>query len=129
MPVVTRMRDGRCVEVSEIVGRGNADVYLKTSEDGIHWPDGLGDPIPSQHAGPWVTSLSDGRLVVSSCANEISTSDDYGRTWQLTSPPAWDIGFTLSFPAIYQTGPREIAVMNTQRGVNLRFGPYVPRQK
>ena len=128
MPVVIRMRDGRYVEVSEVVGKGNADVYVKTSDDGVRWPDGLGDPIPSQHAGPWVTSLSDGRLIVSSCANEISTSDDSGRTWQLTSPPAWDLGLTLSFPAIYQTGPREIAVMNTYRGVNIRFGTYIPRQ-
>ena len=129
MPVVTRMRGGRYVEVSEIVGRGNADVCVKTSPDGVFWPEGLGDVIPSQHAGPWVTSLSDGRLVVSSCSNEISTSDDYGRTWRLTSPPAWDIGFALSFPAIYQTGPREIAVMNTHRGVNIRFGAYVPLSK
>lgn len=128
MPVVARMADGRYIEVSEIVGVGKADVYSKVSPDGVHWPDGLGDPIPSQHAGPWVTSLSDGRLVVSSCANEISTSDDYGKTWHLTSPPAWDIGFTLSFPAIYQTGPREIAVMNTHRGVNIRFGSFAPRR-
>ena len=74
-------------------------------------------------------SLSDGRLVVSSCANEMSTSDDDSRTWQLTSPPAWDIGFSLFFPAICQTGPHEIAVLNTHRGVNLRFGSYIPRQK
>ncbi len=124
MPVVTRMRDGRYFEVSEVVGMGNANVYAKISPDGVRWPEGLGVPIPFQHAGPWAASLSDGRLLVISCSNQISVSSDGGQTWQLVTPPAWDIGFALSFPAIYQTGPGEIAVMNTHGGVQIRFGTF-----
>jgi len=126
MPVVTQMQDGRYIEVSEIVGRGHADVYCKLSPDGLIWPPGLGTAIPDHHAGPWVASLTDGRLVVTSCANQISYSDDCGTTWTRAAP-AWDIGFVLSWPAIYQTGPNEIAVMNTYRGINIRFGAYQPR--
>ena len=121
MPVVTRMKNGHFIEVSEIVGLGNADVFYKTSPDGVNWSAGLGDPIPMQHAGPWVTSLLDGRLMATSCSNEISYSDDFGKTWRHDPAPPWNIGFAFSFPAIYQTGSHEIAVMNTYHGVNIRF--------
>ena len=128
MPVVIQMHDGRYFEVCEVVGLDNAAVFFKISRDGTHWPPGLGTPIALQHAGPWVAALADGRLVVTSCSNQISTSDDNGHTWSWSTPPAWDLGFTLSFPAIYQTGPREIAVMNTHGGVQIRFGSFVPRK-
>ena len=128
MPVVTRMRDGRYMEVSEIVGIDNAAVFCKISPDGTHWPPGLGAPIALQHAGPWVVSLTDGQLLVTSCSNQISTSEDYERTWSWSHPPAWDIGFALTFPAIYQTGSQEIAVMNTHGGVQIRFGTFLPRK-
>ena len=126
MPVVAAMRDGRFCEVCEVVGIDNAAVFFKVSPDGIHWPEGLGTAIALQHAGPYITSLSDGCLLVSSCSNEMAWSGDNGQTWQRVDPPAWPIGFHLSFPAIYQTGPAEIAVMNTQGGVNIRFGALVP---
>ena len=129
MPVVTQMKNGAFIEVSEIVGQGNADVYAKVSADGIHWPQGLGFPLPGQNAGPWVTSLSDGRVTVSSCSNQISVSSDYGQTWQTANPPAWDIGFHLCWPCLYQTGPQEIAAMMTHGGVNIRFGEIKPAPK
>jgi hypothetical protein len=84
MPVVTWLPDGHYYAVYEVVGIGNADVYGKSSLDGITWPPGIGTPIPDQHAGPFVATLSDGRLVVSSCSNRISVSDDAGATWHLT---------------------------------------------
>ena len=127
MPVVTRMTDGRYIAVYEVVGVGDADAYGKTSRDGVTWPDGIGSPIPGQHAGPWVASLRDGRLVVSSCENQVSLSNDYGKTWQITSPPAWAIGHVFSWPAIYQTGPNGIAVMSSFHGVNIRRGKIIPR--
>ena len=128
MPVVIQMHDGRYFEICEVVGVDNAAVFLKISPDGTHWPSGLGTPIPLQHAGPWAAVLADGRLLVTSCSNQISLSDDGGRTWSWSTPPAWNLGFTLSFPAVYQTGPSEIAVMNTHGGVQIRFGSFVPRE-
>ena len=121
MPVVTRMTNGQYIAVYEVVGVGNADVYSKTSRDGVQWPPGIGTPIPGHHAGPWVTSLTDGRLVVSSCSNQISYSNDFGATW-LPAAAAWDYGQTYTWPALYQTGPDEIAAMTTKHGVEIRWG-------
>ncbi len=128
MPVLARMKNGQWIAVYEVAGLGNADVYFKTSRDGVTWPPGIGIRVPGQHAGPWVTALRDGRLVVSSCANQISYSDDLGATWLLATPAPWPLGQTLSFPAIYQTGPNEIAVMNTDKGVSIRWGRIGPTQ-
>lgn len=124
MPVVTRMTDGRYLAVYEVVGIGDAEVFSKISADGEQWPAGLGSRIPGHHAGPWVTSLTDGRLLLTSCSNTLSVSADRGRTWQPLEPPAWDVGPGKNFtwPAIYQTRPDEIAVMVAWRGVQLRFG-------
>jgi len=126
MPVLARMKNGQYIAVYEVVGVGNADVYFKTSRDGMTWPPGIGVRIPCQHAGPWVTSLADGRLVVSSCENQISTSDDGGATWLLATPPAWPVGHVLTWPAIYQTAPDTLAAMNTYHGVGIRWGKIVP---
>jgi hypothetical protein len=70
--------------------------------------------------------LSNGRLLLTSCANALSRSDDFGLTWQPVNPPAWDFGpgKVFTWPAIYQTGPNEVAVMISRRGVQLRFGTF-----
>ena len=125
MPVVTRLRDGNYFAVYEVVGIGNADVYEKYSPDGVHWPVGIGTPIPEQHAGPFVAALADGRVVVSSCSNRISVSDDSGATWR-TVPAAFpELGRVFSWPAIYQTAPDTIAVMTTRAGIHVRWGRIV----
>ena len=134
MPVVERMANGRFIAVYEVVEIGDADVFYKMSDDGEHWPGGLGTRIAGHHAGPWVTSLSNGRLLLTSCANAISCSDDFGRTWQPVNPPAWEFGpgKVFTWPAIYQTGPNEVAVMISRRGVHLRFGALeseIPRRR
>ena len=126
MPVLARLKNGQYIAVYEVVGVGNADVYFKTSRDGVSWPPGLGVRIPCQHAGPWVTALADGRLVVTSCENQISTSDDDGATWLLATPPAWPLGHVLTWPAVYQTGPDTLAAMNTYHGVGIRWGRLGP---
>lgn len=124
MPVVERMADGRFIAVYEIVGLGDADVFQKISPDGVEWPAGLGSRIPGHHAGPWVMAMVDGRLLLTSCSNTLSQSADNGRSWQSLEPPAWNPGPGKNFtwPAIYQTGDREIAAMVSWHGVQIRFG-------
>jgi hypothetical protein len=88
MPVCTRMKNRQYIAVYEICGPENCGIYFKTSKNGTDWPAGLGTPIPSQLAGPYVLSLSDGRLLVTSNSGNISCSEDFGATWTLTAP-AW----------------------------------------
>lgn len=125
MPVMARMGDGRYVLVFEICGLGpNCDVAYQYSSNGTTWPSGLGTGIRYQRCGPYVLAASDGRLVVTSCQNEVSYSNDFGATWMKNDPAAWPIGFSFSWPAIYQTGSNEIAVMNVTSGgaIQIKFG-------
>jgi hypothetical protein len=126
MPVVTRLRYGRYFAVYEVVGISKADVYGKFSADGVVWPVGIGTPIPDQHAGPFVTTLQDGRLVVTSCSNQISVSADAGKTWQPAPPAIPELGQVFSWPAIYQIAPDRIALMTTWHGVHIRWGKISP---
>jgi len=100
----------------------NADVYGKTSPDGITWSPGIGAPVPNQHAGPFVTCLTDGRLLATSCSNRLSLSTDSGLTWTEILAPFPELGQVFSWPALYQTAPHQIAAMTTRSGVNLRWG-------
>lgn len=125
MPVMTRMGDGRWILVFEICGLGpDCDVSYAMSSDGTTWPSGLGTAIRYQRCGPYVLSATDGRLVITSCQNEVSYSNDYGATWLKNDPPAWSIGFSYSWPAVYQTGTNEVAVMNVTSGgaIQIKFG-------
>ena len=124
MPVVTRMSNGKFIAVYEVVGVGDADVFCKISEDGEHWPAGLGNRIAGHNAGPWITSLADGELLLTSCANQLSRSRDFGTTWNFVEPPPWNVGAgkVFSWPAIYETATNQIAVMISRRGVQMRLG-------
>jgi len=126
MPVVTRMGNGKFIAVYEVVGVGDADVFCKISEDGARWPAGLGNHIKGQHAGPWVASLSSGELLLTSCANRLSASRDFGVTWFAVEPAPWNVGAgkVFTWPAIYETATNQIAVMISHRGVQLRFGSW-----
>lgn len=129
MSQMTRLASGEYLLVYEVVNLGRADVYRKFSPDGVTWPEGLGTRVPCQHCGPFVATLANGLVLVSSCENQVSFSEDHGRTWQKIDPPAWNLGHTFSWPAIYQTGPDEVAVLAVNPGVRLRFGRLRPRPR
>ena len=86
MPVWTRLPGGRYIVVYEVVDRDGADVHFKVSNDGMTWPPGLGTRIADQWGGPFVTSLPNGMLLVTSNAGHVSWSLDAGATW--TTDPA-----------------------------------------
>src|SRR6266404_335773 len=127
MPQMVRMANGKYFLVFEVVNSGNADVHCKTSNDGVTWPDGIGTKIPCQHCGPFVMSLPNGVLLVTSCENQVSYSEDYGATWQLNDPPAWPAVFLFTWPAIYLTQTNEVGLMLVTNGVQLRFGSVSSR--
>jgi hypothetical protein len=124
MSVWTKMNNGKYIVVYEICGPESCNIYCKTSADGINWPVGLGNPIADQLGGPYILSLKSGALVVTSNKSNVSVSTDYGDTWK-TINPAWP---KTLWPAIYETGDNEIAVVNSvprsEGGNNMqvRFG-------
>lgn len=109
MPVWTRMKNGQYIVVYEICGPGKCNVYYKTSKDGFTWEVGSGTPIPNQWAGPYIVSLSDGRLVVTSNKSNVSVSDDFGKHWHTTNA-AWS---KTLWPSVYQNDKKEIMVVNS----------------
>jgi hypothetical protein len=127
MPQMARMANGQYILVYEVVNSGNADVHYKLSDDGVNWPADLGTKIPCQHCGPFVMSLPNGLLLVSSCENQISFSEDFGATWEKADPPAWPVGFAWTWPALYLTQTNEVGAMAVTNGVSLRFGALAPR--
>jgi hypothetical protein len=113
MPVIAKMANGQYLAVFEVVGSRNADIYCKTSNDGKTWSSGIGTVIPGQAGGPYVVSLADGRLAVTSNTGNVSFSENFGATWQLNDPPAWGDGTINMYwwLSVYQIRPLEIGVV------------------
>jgi hypothetical protein len=126
MPQICQMATGNYIMVYEIVGIGNADVYYNISSNGMNWPSTLGTHIPCQHAGPFITALPDGRLLVNSSENQVSFSDDFGATWQKIDPPPWNFGFFLDWGALYLVQSNQVAAWVTTNGLWSAFGTLSP---
>jgi hypothetical protein len=134
MPVVTKMANAQYLTVFEIVGSRNADVYCKTSNDGKTWSRGIGTAIPGQIGGPYVMSLADGRLAVTSNTGNVSFSENFGANWELNGSPAWGDGTinTYWWLSVYQIGPQEIGVVASVprssggTDVRIKFGILPP---
>ncbi len=124
MPVWTKMKNGRYMLTYEICGPEQCAIYYKTSDDGVHWPEGLGTPIPDQFGAPYVLSLHDGRLVLTSNKSNVSVSDDFGLHWR-TQERAWE---QTLWPSLYEISEKEIGAVNSvQRkegghAIQVRFG-------
>jgi hypothetical protein len=134
MPVVTKMANGKYIAVFEIVGSRRTDVFCKTSDDGKTWSSGVGTAIPGQVGGPYVVSLADGKLAVTSNTGNLSLSDNLGVTWQLNDPPAWGNGTieTYWWLSVYQIEPQEIGVVASVprasggTDVQIKLGTFSP---
>ncbi len=130
MPVVIRLKSGRYLAVYEVVGPAGAPVYVKASADGLNWPEGLGRLIQGHQAGPNVVELGDGRLLLTSCTNRISWSDDGGQSWTLAAQRGWISERSpdrtwLTWPALYDLGDDEVMLSTSSLGsrrYELRFG-------
>ena len=126
MPVWTKMKNDKYIVVYEVCGLENCNVYYKTSDDGINWPVGLGQPLPDQKGGPYILSLKNGSLLVTSNSGNISVSDDYGSHWSKTES-AWP---QTLWGNLYQTGENEIGAINSSRreeggnNIQIKFGKF-----
>jgi hypothetical protein len=110
MPVMTKMANGQYRVVYEVCGTNNCNIFTKTSSDGSTWASGIGTQIPNQQGGPYIISLTDGRLIVTSNANVLSFSDNYGSTWYTNN--TMPFGNNL-WASLYQTDPNEIALIDS----------------
>lgn len=134
MPVWTKMKDGRFIVVYEVCGPHKCDIYYKTSRDAVHWPVGLGKPVPAQSGAPFILALKDGRLLLSSNRGNISLSEDNGRTWNLAARPwspvkTFDEDWTqIIWSSLYQTSADSICIVTSVKRpsgaheVQIRFG-------
>lgn len=134
MPVWTKMKNEKYILTYEVCGPEKCNIYYKISDDGIHWPEGLGERIFNQTGAPYILSLKDGQLVVTSNRVNISISDDYGRTWHQSVPP-WDLKKSYAadwtqaiWSALYQAGKNEICIISSVKrdtgghDIQIRFG-------
>ena len=134
MPVWTKMENGKYILVYEVCGPEKCNVYFKISDDGTNWPNGLGTVIPEQTAAPYILSMSNGTLLVTSNNGNISISDDYGISWQKAERP-WQskqekekVRHFTYWSSLYQMGKNEIgavtSVLRAEGGQNvqIRFG-------
>lgn len=141
MPVWTKMNNGEFMTVYEICGPEECNIYYKTGKDGVHWPIGFGKRIPEQTGAPYLLSLTDGTLVLTSNRGNISISTDFGKSWHTTARPwqpekpyAEDWTQTI-WSSLYQTGDKEIAIISTVKrkggghDILMRFGKLVGAEK
>lgn len=110
MPVWTKMANGKYILTFEVCGTDACNIHSKVSNDGYTWSSGVGSLVPNQLGAPYVLSMSDGRLAIVSNSNALSFSNDYGASWYKNDTFPWSASLWAS---VYQTGPNEIAVMNS----------------
>jgi hypothetical protein len=128
MPVWDRMKDGKYIVVYEVCGTHGCNVYNKISSDGITWAPGIGKAIVGQYGGPYIVSLANGRLLVTSNSGHLSCSSDYGKSWSLLEKPAFPNHWWAS---VYQTNENEIALLNSMNreegghNIQIRFAEII----
>ena len=128
MPVWTKMKNGRYIVVHENCGSKKCDIFSQTSNDGIHWEIGEGTPVPEQRAAPYLLSLEDGRLILTSNNHNVSMSEDYGKSWSRVASAFEGGQDTAFFSSIYQVNSREIMIITGARRpqggrrIVIRFG-------
>jgi hypothetical protein len=138
MPVWTRMENGKYIATYEVCGpEKKCNIYYKISSDGVHWPIGLGKRIRYQNGAPFILSLNNGNLVLTSNAANISISEDYGETWYNTDRPwkfkeSYQEDWTQAiWTALYQMAPHKIVVLTSRERATgghkllLRFGKII----
>jgi hypothetical protein len=135
MPVWTKMKNGKYIVVYEVCGPEKCNIYDKKSKDGIHWPVELGARIRGQNGAPYVLSLSNGQLILTSNIANISISNDFGKTWQVQRNSPWQLQKSYAsdwtqaiWSALYQTDTNKICIITSMKrskgghNIQLQFG-------
>ncbi|MBB5346266.1 sialidase family protein [Tunturibacter empetritectus] len=135
MPVWTRMKNSDYIVVYEVCGPKNCQVHAKTSTNGTDWGPGLGSPVPLQRGAPYLLSLNDGSLIVTSNNHAVSMSLDYGNSWFQIDPAFPGSDDIATFSSLYQLDDHSILVLtglsrdNGGRKIVARIGTLIPSKK
>jgi BNR repeat-like domain len=115
MPVWTKMNNGRYIVVYEVGGPKDYPIYRKTSADGVKWEPGLGEPIAFgrliPRGAPYVISLPDGRLVLTSNDHKVEISNDFGKSWLAQNDAFPGSAEKAFFSSTYQVDSQHITLM------------------
>jgi len=134
-PPITTAPARHAHRAKPLCGTDACNAYVKTASSLTSFYTGMGSRIPFQTGAPYVLSLTDGRLVVTSNTHEISISRDYGASFFLNDTNPWGPLATDDnlWPAIVQTASGEIGVVtsagrtpafNAGHNIRIKFGTF-----
>jgi hypothetical protein len=105
----------------EMCGTENCLGHVSYSTDGVNWA-GIGPVIPGTFQDVQVVEMTNGLIVGTSNLKDIIVSTDYTNTWIDTHQFVFIYG---GWPAVYQTGPDEFAIVMTGAGDQGQAGEYI----
>jgi hypothetical protein len=102
-------------------GTENCLGHVSYSTDGMNWA-GIGPVIPDTFQDVQTVELSNGLIVGTSNLKDIIVSTDFTNTWINTNEYVYTYG---DWPAVYQTGPNQFAIVMTGAGDQGQAGEYI----
>jgi hypothetical protein len=131
-PGKARAGEGNVVRISgtvlglfyEMCGSENCIGHVIYSSDGVTW-SGIGPALPTTFQNVSAVALDNGLILATSNLTRVIVSPDAGNTW--IRVPQWPFLYG-SWPALYQTGPNEVAMVvsgggdHGEHGLYIRFG-------
>jgi hypothetical protein len=105
----------------EMCGTENCIGHVSYSTDGITWP-GIGPALPNTFQNVQAVGMENGLILATSNLKHVILSADYTNSWVDTRTRPFVYGV---WPALYQTGPDEVALVMTGAGDNGETGEYI----
>jgi hypothetical protein len=105
----------------EMCGTENCLGHVSYSTDGVTWPD-IGPALPGTFQDVQAVGMKNGLIFATSNSKDLIVSTDFSNSWTDTHQHPFIYG---TWPAIYQTGPNEIAMVMTSAGDLGKQGQYI----
>jgi hypothetical protein len=106
----------------EVCGDEDCRGHVSYSPDGVTWSGEIGPLIPETYQAVVAVGMSNGLILVTSNLKDMIVSTDYTNSWH--DPQVYPFSFG-GWPALYQTGPYEFAVVVSNGGPNGEQGEYI----
>lgn len=105
----------------EMCGSENCLGHVSYSTDGVTWPS-IGPVLPSTFQDVQAVGMRNGLIFATSNLKDIILSTDFTNSWADTRQHPFVYG---TWPALYQTGENEIAMVMTSAGDHDHQGQYI----